>query len=83
MKITKLPYLGKHVEPKAIKAKRLDTKEITMGALHEFELRQVEESTGDLSDPYLVLVRKVTHLANLLGCSEDEAERVLLNRIGA
>ena len=33
-------------------------------------------------DPYAVLRAKTIHMAELLGCSEAEAERVILNRVG-
>ena len=83
IKISVLPYLGQHAETKTAIARRADSKEISMSSLHDYELAQVEAQVSDLSDPYLVLIRKVTHLANMLGCTEDEAERVLFNRMGS
>lgn len=83
IKITSLPYMGKPAETKAAVARRIESKEINMSSLHKHELAQVNETVNDFSDPYIVLVRKVTHLANLLGTTEDEAERILFARIGA
>lgn len=73
-----LPYLGKHVEPTP-KFERLRAIEISMADLHDNELRNL--SVQD--DPADVLIAKVEHLAELLGCSEQKAERLLLQRLAA
>ncbi len=78
--IIKLPYMGKHKETHA-RIARANTLEIPFADLHEHEAAQVEDATRP-SDPYEVLVRKVTHLAELLDITEQEAERVLFQRIG-
>lgn len=78
-----LPYMGKPVETRKQLERRANTVEINMGALSDYERAQVDARNGADTDPYLVLTRKVTHLADLLGCNEDEAERILLNRLGA
>ena len=33
-------------------------------------------------DPYAVLRAKTVHMAELLGCSEQDAERLILDRVG-
>ena len=38
-------------------------------------------SVDERSDPYAVLRAKSELLAEFLGCTEDEAERVILNRV--
>ena len=80
--ITKLPYMGKTVEiatPRVMQNDRI----VNFSALREYELEQVMAQTNDMTDPYEVLTRKVTHLAALLRCSEEQAERIILDRIGA
>lgn len=52
---------------------------------------QVEVSIEDIDvnspdetyEPYAVLRAKTLHLAELLGCDEMEAERILFDRLGA
>jgi hypothetical protein len=73
-----LPYLGKHVEPQP-KAERVRTIEISMADLRDNELRNL----STLDDPADIFIRKVEHLAELLGCSEQKAERLLLARLAA
>lgn len=34
-------------------------------------------------DPYAVLRAKTMHMAELLGCTEADAERLILDRVGA
>lgn len=53
--------------------------EINMSSLSEFEQEQI---TADNSqDPLDLYVQKVEALADLLGCTEDDAERIILNRV--
>lgn len=78
--IIKLPYMGKHKETHQ-RVARANTLEIPFTDLAEHEAAQVADATRP-SDPYEVLVRKVTHLAELLDITEQEAERVLFQRIG-
>ena len=78
--IIKLPYMGKHKETHQ-RVARTNTLEIPFTDLAEHEAAQVADATRP-SDPYEVLVRKVTHLAELLDITEQEVERVLLQRIG-
>lgn len=78
--IIKLPYMGKHKETHQ-RVARTNTLEIPFTDLAEHEAAQVADATRP-SDPYEVLVRKVTHLAELLKCSEHEAEDIILDRIG-
>lgn len=78
--IITLPYMGKHKDT-AVRPPRSNCIEIPFADLHDYEQAQVEESTKP-TDPYEVLVRKVSHLAKLLDITEQEAERVLFARIG-
>lgn len=78
--IIKLPYMGKHKETHQ-RVARSNTLEIPFTDLAEHEAAQIADATRP-SDPYEVLVRKVTHLAELLDITEQEAERVLFQRIG-
>lgn len=41
-----------------------------------------DDVVDESSDPYAVLRAKTEHLAELLGCTEAEAERLVLDRIG-
>ena len=75
-----LPYMGAHKD-KSSRLARANTIEIPFADLHDYESSQVEDKTRP-SDPYEVLVRKVSHLAELLDITEQEAERVLFARIG-
>ncbi len=75
-----LPYMGKHKDI-AVRSPRSNCIEIPFADLHDYEQAQVEDSAKP-SDPYEVLVRKVSHLAQLLNVSEQEAERILFDRIG-
>jgi len=78
--IKRLPYMGIPVEPQH---KRLvqPSQEIPFSALREYELEQVESTLQINTDPYEILAGKVEHLAELLGCSEAQAERVLFARL--
>lgn len=78
--VIQLPYQGAHKETHKRLA-RANTIEIPFADLHDYESAQVEDQTRP-ADPYEVLVRKVTHLAELLDITEQEAERVLFARIG-
>lgn len=73
-----LPYMGKPIEPTP-KFERLRAVEIPMADLHDHEMRNI--SMHD--DPADVLIAKVEHLAQLLGCSEQKAERLLFARLAA
>ena len=77
--IKQLPYMGMHKEP--AKRTAAQPQEIPFSALREYELEQVESVLQVSTDPYLVLARKVDHLAAILGCSEAKAERILFDRI--
>ena len=78
--VIQLAYQGPHKETHK-RLPRANTVEIPFADLHDYEAAQVEDQTRP-ADPYEVLVRKVTHLAELLNISEQEAERVLFARIG-
>lgn len=80
--VIQLPYQGPHREATAkVKAQAYRSIEIPFADLRQHELNQVEDATRS-ADPYDVLVRKVTHLAQLLDITEQEAERVLFDRLG-
>lgn len=83
-KITHLPYMGipKGI-PKGIAPKRVvqPSQEIPFSALHTHELEQVESRLNTNTDPYEILAGKIEHLAELLGCSEARAERILFARL--
>ena len=57
------------------------SQEIAYSHLCVDDQRQFDEA-NHTPDPYEVLTAKVAHLAELLGCSEAEAENILLDRIG-
>ena len=83
--ITKLPYMG---APKDIAAKastRPASKTINFSSLREHEKEQVAEwkASAELRDPYEVLVAKVEHLSQILGCTEAEAERLMFQRLAS
>ena len=67
----------------AIQRLRANTLEIPMADLRDYEQRQLDDKQSDLTDPLTVLEAKITHLAELLGCTEEHAERVLFKRIGS
>lgn len=53
--------------------------EINMSSLSEFEQDQI---TADNSlDPLDLYIQKIESLADLLNCTEDDAERIILNRV--
>jgi len=78
--IKRLPYMGIPVDSKVKRAVQ-PSLEIPFSALHEYELEQVEARLQVSTDPFDVLAGKVEHLAQLLGCSEAQAERVLFARL--
>ena len=82
MKTTQLPYMGPHQDVTKRIINRV-TKTIPFSELHDYEVAQVDEALNKLGDPYDVLIRKVEHLSDILGCSEAQAERVLFKRIGS
>lgn len=43
----------------------------------------VDDLADESADPYAVLRAKTVHLAELLNCTEQEAERLILDRLGA
>lgn len=53
--------------------------EINMSSLSEFEQEQLVADNSQ--DPLDLYVQKVEALADLLGCTEDEAERIILLRV--
>lgn len=77
--ITRLPYLGK--PPATRRATRSPILEINMSALSKHQEQEVEDKLTALEDPYIVFTNKVTHLAELLSCTEREAERIILARL--
>lgn len=52
---------------------------VSLTDLHEEQRDVVDHST----DPYVVLRRKTQGLAELLGCSEAEAQRMILEKCDA
>jgi len=80
--ITRLPYMGMHKEP-VRPEHRLNSRSINFSSLHEYETERVAQWLGStaLRDPCQVLIAKVEHLSQILGCSEAEAERVLFKRL--
>lgn len=82
--ITHLPYLGPHKETINQKIAAL-TRSIPFTDLHDHELERnhCAETLHDHADPLDVLIRKVEHLSQILGCSEAKAERILFQRIGS
>ena len=58
-------------------------KRITIKQFTEISITDVEDTADETYEPYAVLRAKTEHLADLLGCSEAEAERILLDRLGA
>ncbi|MDP2323506.1 MAG: hypothetical protein Q8N51_05695 [Gammaproteobacteria bacterium] len=71
--------LGYKPPPKAIRCN--SPIEINFADLGDSDRQQVEERLASL-DPYEILTRKVTHLADLLGVTEAVAEHMLFDRIG-
>ena len=53
--------------------------EINISSLSDFEREQVEARSS--IDPLDTYIQKVESLAELLNCSEEEAERIILNRV--
>lgn len=78
-KLTILPYQGPH--RLARPSSKPVTFEINMSALSAHEQQTLDERLSPLSDPYTVFTNKVTHLAELLNCTEREAERILLEKL--
>ena len=72
--IVKLPYMGVHRNPVR---KQPASIEINMSSLRFADVERIDED----SDPLEILMRKVTRLAQLLKCSEAQAEDILFDRI--
>ena len=53
--------------------------EVNMSSLSAFERDQVEALSS--TDPLELYIQKIESLAELLGCSEEDAERIILDRI--
>ena len=53
--------------------------EINMSSLSAYEREQVEAQES--TDPLELYIQKIESLAELLGCSEEAAERIILDRI--
>ena len=58
-------------------------KRITIKQFTEVSIEDIEDTADTTWEPYAVLRAKTEHLAELLGCDEAQAERILLNRLGA
>lgn len=72
--------LGYKAPPKT--APRRTPVEISFVDLSDSDRQEVEERLASL-DPYDVLTRKVSHLADLLNVTEAVAEHILFDRIGS
>lgn len=72
--IIKLPYMGIKQAPRA---NQPDAVEINMSSLRFADVERIDED----SDPCDILMRKVSRLAELLKCSEAQAENILFDRI--
>lgn len=57
-------------------------KKITIKAF-EISINEVEDTPDETWEPYAMLRAKTEHLAELLGCDEATAERILLDRLAA
>ena len=49
----------------------------------EISVEDIDDVGDETFEPYAVLRAKTEHLAELLGCDEATAERLLLDRLGA
>ena len=58
-------------------------KRITIKSFVEVSIEDIEDTADTTWEPYPVLRAKTEHLAELLGCDEAQAERILLDRLGA
>lgn len=56
---------------------------ITIKQFTEVSIEDIEDTADTTWEPYAVLRAKTEHLADLLGCDEATAERILLDRLGA
>ncbi len=56
---------------------------ITIKQFTEVSIDDIEDTADTTWEPYAVLRAKTEHLADLLGCDEATAERILLDRLGA
>lgn len=56
---------------------------ITIKQFTEVSIEDIEDTADTTWEPYAVLRAKTEHLAELLGCDEATAERILLDRLGA
>lgn len=58
------------------------SKRITIRTFTEVSIEDIEDTADYTFEPYAVLRAKTQHLAELLGCDETTAERLLLDRLG-
>lgn len=68
-KITKLPYMGKHAEPKLLRTE------------NRTRMQSIPEASEIFESPENLFIQKVERLAAILGCTERHAEDVILNRL--
>lgn len=47
----------------------------------EVHIDEAKDLTSTEHEPYEVYVRKIEHLAQILDCTEEQAERLLLERL--
>lgn len=81
--VIKLPYMGQHKEPTKHFAPPMRSIPFTDLHDHEIERNFCADELHEHRDPLDVLINKVEHLSQLLGCTEAKAERILLQRLGS
>lgn len=69
VKVVKLPYMGKHAEPKLLRTE------------NRTRMQSIPESSEIFDSPEVIFIQKVERLAAILGCTERHAEDIILRRL--
>lgn len=69
MQVIKLPYMGKHAEPKLLRTE------------NRTRMQSIPEVSDVFDSPETLFIQKVERLAAILGCTERHAEDVILRRL--
>ncbi len=79
--VIKLPYMGPHKYDTAARVTEYPTEELKFRKYEERELGNEAERPPEFTDPCDILMRKIESLSRMLGCSEQDAEALLFDRL--
>jgi hypothetical protein len=79
--VVTLPYMGPSIHDDTV-GQPYPTEQLNFKRYAAREQIAQASRTEDFDDPCDILMRKVSHMARLLGCTEKEAENILFDRLG-